>query len=424
MSRRVVGRREYGMTLAASASYTCLMFVWFSLPAYLPTIIDDVGLTNTQAGVLAGAIPLTYVPVALFSGLAVDRLGPGRAIGVGVLVYGGGQIGRSVAPGFASLLAFTLAMGVGATAVTFGLPKLVSVLFPPDRTGRPTALYLVAASAGSAGVFAVGRPVLGPVLGGWRPLFLWSGVVAVAYGAVWLLVAIRTGVDDADAGGTGDGDAGGTGDGDAGGTGDGEAFDLGSLTADLRLVLTHRELRLVVVVGTMFLLINHGIQGWLPTFLESRGLSAALAGRSTSLFVVAYVVGVLGIPELADRFTVRRPALTASGGVAFLGIAALIAGDTGALAVVGIAVAGVGTGGLSPLIRTIPPDLEGIGSRLTGTAVGFIFAVGEIGGFAGPVLVGTLYDATGSYGPGFGILAAGGVGIAVAGGVLTASERR
>ena len=412
MSRRAVGRREYGLTLAAGASYTCLLFVWFSLPAYLPTIIDEVGLTNTEAGVLAGAIPLTYVPVALFSGLAVDRLGPGRAIGVGALIYGGGQIGRSVAPGFAPLLAFTLAMGVGATAVTFGLPKLVSVLFPPERTGRPTALYLVAASAGSAGVFAVGRPVLGPALGGWRPLFLWSGVVAVAYGAVWLLVAIRTGVDD------------GSGGGDADGSGGGETFDPGSLAADLRLVLSHRELQLVVLVGTMYLLINHGIQGWLPTLLESRGLPATLAGRATSLFVVSYVVGVLGIPELADRFAVGRPALAASGVVAFLGIAALIAGDTGALAVVGIAVAGLGTGGLSPLIRTIPPELEGIGSRLTGTAVGFIFAVGEIGGFAGPVLVGTVYDATGSWAPGFGTLAAGAVVIAVAGGVLTASGRR
>lgn len=426
-SRRTGDRRAYGLTLAAAVSYTCLMFVWFSLPAYLPTIIDDVGLTNTQAGVLAGAIPLTYIPLALFSGLAVDRLGPGRAIGVGVLIYGGGQIGRSVALGFVPLLAFTLVMGVGATAITFGLPKLVSVLFPPARTGRPTAVYLVAASAGSAGVFAVGRPVLGPALDGWRPLFLWSGVVAVAYGTVWLIVALRIGIDDADEPGSGDADEDRTGNGGEDRTGDagedGGTFDPGSLAADLRLVLTHRELQLVVAVGTMYLLINHGIQGWLPTLLESRGLPAALAGQATSLFVVAVVVGVLGIPELADRFDARRPALVASGAVAFLGITALTAGDTGVLAVVGIAVAGLGTGGLSPLVRTIPPELDGIGSELTGTAVGFIFAIGEIGGFAGPVLVGTLYDATGSYGPGFGILAVGAVGVVLAGGGLVSLDR-
>ncbi|WP_066417998.1 MFS transporter [Halorubrum aethiopicum] len=409
-SSPAVGRREYGITLVASASYTCLLFVWFSLPAYLPTIIDDVGLTSTQAGVLAGAIPLTYIPLALLSGLVVDRIGPARVIAAGVLVYGGGQIGRSVAPGFASLLAFTLAMGVGATTVTFGLPKLVSTLFPSGRTGRPTAIYLVAASAGSAGVFAVGRPVLGPALGGWRPLFLWSGVVAVCYGAVWSIVAIRTGVDD------------------AGGNEEGEnaadAFEPRALAADLRRVLTHRELQLLVVIGTMYLLINHGIQGWLPTLLESRGLPAAVAGRATSAFVVAHVVGVLGVPELADRFGVERPALAGCGTAAFLGIAVLIAGDAGAVALLGVVAAGLGSGGLSPLIRTIPPDLEGIGAGLTGTAVGFIFAVGEVGGFLGPVLVGTLYDATGSYAPGFGVLAAGGVGVAAAGVALVALDRR
>lgn len=56
--------------------YARLMLVWFSLPAYLPTVIADLGLSGTQAGLLAGAIPLTYVPLSLASGLFVDRVGP------------------------------------------------------------------------------------------------------------------------------------------------------------------------------------------------------------------------------------------------------------------------------------------------------------------------------------------------------------
>lgn len=162
----------------------------------------------------------------------------------------------------------------------------------------------------------------------------------------------------------------------------------------------------------------------LPTLLESRGLTAALAGQATSLFVVAYVVGILGVPELADRFGVRRPTLIACGTVMFLGIAALIAGDTGAVVILGIVATGLGTGGLSPLVRAIPPELEGIGARLTGTAVGFILAVGEIGGFFGPVLVGMLHDVTGSYAPGFGILAAGGIAVVLAGAGLIVLDDR
>ncbi|AEH37121.1 MFS transporter [Halopiger xanaduensis] len=394
-------RRAYALVVAGTLSYLLLMFVWFSLPAYLSTIIAEVGLTGTQAGVLTGAVPLTYIPLALATGLAVDRIGPGRIIGAGVLVYGTGQIGRSVAPDFPALLACTILIGVGATTITFGLPKLVSVLFPPAKTGRPSAIYLVGASTGSALVFGVGRPVIGPALGGWRPLFFWSGVVAICYGLAWLALVRRTELD---------------------GAADDVSFALESIASDLRLVLTHRELQLVVVIGTMYLLLNHGMQGWLPTILESRGLSAGLAGRATSLLIGAYVAGILSVPELADRFGTRRLALTGCGALACLGVTGVTVGGTSALAVAGIVATGVGTGGISPLVRAIPPDLEGIGPRLTGTAVSFIFAVGEIGGFLGPVLVGTLRDATGSFGPGLAILAGGALVVVLAGAALRALD--
>ncbi|THE65591.1 MFS transporter [Salinadaptatus halalkaliphilus] len=379
------------------------MFVWFSLPAYLPTIIEEVGLSSTQAGILAGAIPATYIPLALATGLFVDRVGPGRVVGVGVVIYGLAQIGRSLAPDFLSLLATTLLIGVGATTITFGLPKLVSVLFPADETGRPSAIYLVGASAGSALVFAIGRPILGPALGGWRALFFWSGVVSVGYGVGWLLIALASRID-------------------ATAVADNDEFSVTGMLSDLRLVLSHRDLQLVVVIGTMYLFLNHGVQGWLPTVLESRGLAAGLAGQATSLFVLAYVGGVLVVPELADRFGIRRLALVGCGSVTFLGGTGLLVGGTGLLMALAIVVTGLGTGGISPLVRAIPPALEGIGARLTGTAVGFIFAVGEIGGFLGPMLIGVLHDVTGSFLPGFALLAASGLVVAVSGALLRRRE--
>jgi cyanate permease len=389
-------RRAYGLVLIGTFAYTFLMFVWFSLPAYLTTIIEELGLTGTEAGLLVGAVPLTYIPIALFSGLIVDRIGPGRSLAIGVFIYGLAQIGRSAAPGFPSLLVLTIALGVGATAITFGLPKLVSVLFPPDETGLPSSIYLVGSSLGSALVFGVGRPIVGPALGGWRSLFLWSGLVAVGYGLVWYAVAWQTGIDRS----VSDSDA---------------EFSLDSIRDDLRLVLSHRELQLVVVIGTMFLLLQHGLQGWLPTLIEARGLSANRAGQITSLFVVALAVGVFFIPPLADRLDVRRTTVVLCGGVVAAGIATLISAGVGAALLLGVVVTGIGAGGISPLIRALPPELDGIGAERTGAAVGFIFAVGEIGGFFGPVLIGSLRDATGLFLPGLLVLGAGGLVIALAG---------
>ena len=392
-------RRAYGLVLVGTLAYLLLTFVWFSLPAYLTTIIEDVGLTGTEAGLLVGAVPLTYIPLALFSGLAVDRLGPGRSLAVGVAIYGTAQIGRSAAPGFPSLFAFTVLLGVGATAITFGLPKLVSVLFPPAETGLPSSLYLVGSSLGSVLVFAVGRPVIGPALGGWRPLFLWSGVAALAYAAVWAAIAWRAAVDAA----VTETDA---------------SFSLASVRSDLELVLSNRQLQLVVVVGTMYLLLNHGLQGWLPTLLESRGLSPNRAGQTTSLFVAALAVGIFTVPPLADRVGARRGAVAVCGCCISVGVVGVVVGGLGALLVAGIVVTGIGAGGLSPLIRAIPTELEGIGTERTGAAVGFIFAVGEIGGFLGPVAVGTLRDLTASFLPGLAVLAAAGLVVVVAGETL------
>ncbi|MFP8953392.1 CynX/NimT family MFS transporter [Natrialbaceae archaeon A-arb3/5] len=396
-SRSRAFRREYGLIAVAALSYTCLMFVWFALPATLSTVIEDVGLTSTEAGILVGAVPLTYIPLALVSGITVDRLGPGRSLSLGVLCYGFGQIGRSFAPDFPSLLAFTFCIGVGATMITFGLPKLVSTLFPPDRVGFPSALYLIGASAGTASAFAVGQPILSPLLGGWRPLFLWSGVVALCYGVGWFFLARWYRIDEISAEQNDD------------------AFSLASVRRDLRLILSHRKLQFVVVIGTMFLLVNHGLQGWLPTILESRGFSAERGGQFASLFVVAYATGVLSVPVFADRLDARRQALIGCGLGVLVGVSALIAGGVGPLMLAGIVVAGLGVGGLSPLIRAIPPELDGIGARLTGTAVGFIFAVGEIGGFLGPVVVGSFHDVTGSYVPGLGLFALAGIVVCLGG---------
>lgn len=390
MAAPPVTRRSYALVGIGALSYTSLMFCWFSLPAYLPVIIADLELSGTQAGVLAGAVPLTYVPLSILSGLAIDRIGARRAIAGGVLIFGTAQVTRSFAPGFATLLMLTLALGVGGTAITFGLPKLVSMRFPPDQTGTPSAIYLVGAAAGTAGAFALGRPLIGPWLGGWRPLFRWSGLVALAYIGLWLL-ALRlldtTSPSDADP----------------------EPFSRASLGTDIRAVFGHRELRLLVVVGTMYLLLAHGLQGWLPTVLETRGLDPDLAGRTTSLLVAANIAGVLAIPPVADRFGARREALIGCGAFAFVGVGGIVVGGVGPVAGLGVVVVGLGLGGISPLVRAIPPELDGIGPGLTGVAVGLVFAVGEIGGFLGPVLLGVLHDATGSFVPGLVVLAVGGL---------------
>ena len=387
-------REAYVLLAGGTVAYFLFLFVWFLLPAFLSPVIDALGLSSTEAGLVAGAVQLTYVPLALASGFVVDRVGAANAIGAGLAVLGAGGALRSLAGGFPALFGATLLLGVGGTGITFGLPKLVAELFPPRRTGAASSTYLVGASLGTAAAFAVGRPVLGPATGGWRPLFQLSGLAVLATGVGWLVVArpLRRRATRFDA--------------------DEPTPGLG----DLRAVLAHPQLRLLVAVGTMQLFVSHGLQAWIATALEASGLAATLAASVASGLVLARIVGTVGIPPLSDRFRARRPALLGCGLLGAAGVVGLLLPGAGPVATAAaVALAGIGVGGVAPLVRAIPVELDGIGPGLTATATGLIFSVGEIGGFAGPFLVGSARDLAGSFLPGFGALALGGLVIAAAG---------
>ncbi|WP_254534602.1 MFS transporter [Halomarina litorea] len=385
---------QYALLALGSAAYLCLTFTWFSLPAFLPTVIEDLGISSTAAGVLAGAVPLTYVPVALVSGLVIDRVGSRRAIGLGLFGAGVAHALRGVASGFPSMLAFTLLFGVFATGLTFGLPKLVSELFPAERTSGLSSVYVVGSYVGTASAFAVGRPVLGSLLG-WRDTFLVGGAFAAGVALCWLL-AVRL-ADGARFDG-----------------GDPREFSRSALLADVRAVVASRPMRLLVVVGTMYLLLVHGLQGWLTALLEASGFAPATAARTTSLLIVAQIAGAMVVPALADRWDRRRAAVVLSG-LLCLSVLGLL--ESRSLVVTGVVVVtvGVGLGGLSPLVRALPVRFDDVGPGLAATAVGLVFAVGEAGGFLGPFLVGALEDATGSFVPGVVMFGGAGLVIALAG---------
>jgi cyanate permease len=108
------------------------------------------------------------------------------------------------------------------------------------------------------------------------------------------------------------------------------------------------------------------------------------------------------------------------GALATLGTLGVVAGGASlAATVAAVALVGLGIGGLAPLVRAIPVELDGIGPQLTATANGLIFTVGEVGGFSGPFLIGGLRDLTGSFLPGFLALALGAAVVVVAGRLMT-----
>ncbi len=389
-------RSAFLLVVLGAASYLCLMVVWFLLPPFLPVVTAELGLSGTEAGVLAGAIPLTYVPLSLATGLVLDRIGARRGIAVGLVLVGIGGAARGAATGFPTLLAATVLLGAGGTGITFGLPKLVAGLFPARLLGTMSTVYILGSYAGVAVAFGAGRTVLGPLTGGWRSTFVGTGVAVVGFAAVWYAAATwyarHHPIEH-----------------------DPSPFSLESVGRDVRRVFAPRAMQLLVVVGFAYLLVLHGLQNWIQTVLEVRGATPAFAASVAPLFVVGQAGGTLAVPPVADRLDRRREGVVVGGAAAALGVAAFAVAGPDAVAAASVLLAGFGLGGVSPLLRAIPSEVEDVGPALTATAVGLVFAVGEAGGFAGPVVVGVLADVSGSYAPGLAVLALGGIGMALAG---------
>ena len=391
---------SYALLALGSVGYFLYTFSWFSLAAYLVPVMEELGMSGVEAGLVTGAVQLSYIPLSLISGLAIDRFGSRRSLGIGLVIIGSAHVLRGLSAEFTLLLLPTLLLGVGGTAVTFGLPKLVSELFPPERSGTMSSVYIVGATLGSATVFAIARPHLGPLLGGWRPFFLYTGAGVVLFAGVWFVVSwfLWDRVDRFSE------------------RSDEQAFSMDSIRSDLVSVFTHYGLLLLVIVGTMRLFISHGLSNWLPTILEARGMAPALAGTLTSLFILVRVLGIVSVPALSDRFGTRRLPIVACGAAGAVGLLGLIVAND--IRTVSVSLVLVGTfviGGISPLVRAIPIEMDGIGPHLTAVANGLIFTVGEVGGFMGPFLTGSLYDLTGSFAPSLGVLAVASLVTAIAG---------
>lgn len=372
--------RRWRVTVLGAGLYFSFTFAWNALAALIPRIGPDVGLTEFQTGVLLGVVALTIFLTWPVVGPLVERMGAARAMGYGVILLGMAGVLRGFVDSFLALSLLMAVLSLGGSTVTYGLPGVVASWFPSDSVGTPLGIVSTAATLGIVICFEF-VPTISDAVGGWERALVVSSLPAVGLGALWLgYGSIGPYHDQSDA---------------------------PSLDASLQL-LRRPDVALLVVAGVAYLFATHSINGWLaPLFIE-RGFPYGDATRLVALITAGEIVGMLAIPAIADRLSARVPAIGLSG-VAFAGLLSLIAVLEPRFAVTAglVVIAGAAIGGISPLLRALPIELVPSGS--VSTVIAMIFGIGGIGGFVGPVLVGTSLSVTGSLLVGFATVALPGI---------------
>ncbi len=141
--------------------------------------------------------------------------------------------------------------------------------------------------------------------------------------------------------------------------------------------------------ASMFACVLH-----MPALLTDRGISSQGAAVASSVVGVALLIGRIGAGYLLDRIFAPRLAMLLFGGSA-VGIALLLAGSMGKLALVGAFLVGVGMGAEVDIIAYLMSRYFGL--RALGTAFGYGFGSYAFGGALGVLLMGTGFDLTHSY---------------------------
>lgn len=138
-------------------------------------------------------------------------------------------------------------------------------------------------------------------------------------------------------------------------------------------------------------------------FMEARGISAAAAASTVTIFTLSSTIGRLGFGVLGDRYE-KRWMMIASVGLAAAGVALLPFVHSLWQAVLVLMVVAPGFGGSIPLRTALVADY--FGTRYMGTIAGWTLFVQTIGAFFGPLFVGRMVDVTGRYNVGWLITAA------------------
>ncbi|MBE8191811.1 MAG: MFS transporter [Alphaproteobacteria bacterium] len=157
------------------------------LASFANFIVPDLGLTNTQFGLLTGfAFIVFYAVMGLFMGVLADRLHRPRLLAFGLALWSALTAFSGLAKGFVTMLIPRMLIGIGESVAT---PTAISMLadrFPAHRMGFAASIYYMGVPIGVA-ISLLVAGYLGPAIG-WRNCFYLLGALGIIVALIVLFI--------------------------------------------------------------------------------------------------------------------------------------------------------------------------------------------------------------------------------------------
>lgn len=358
-----------GVVLAALNLRTAVT----SVGPLLDLIQHDLGMSASVAGVLTTLPVLAFAVLGGLTPVLSRRFGPQSVLVTALAVMAAGLVVRAtVASTAVFLIASAFALAGGAVG-NVAIPGMVKRYFP-DRIGTMTTVYSTALALGTTIAAAVAVPLADGFGGHWQPaLGLWA-LPAVLAMVPWLLLRSPSGGGTAPA----------------------------AVQQPVPGLARSRMAWLMLLAFGSQSLIAYSMFGWLPEMMRDHGYSASTAGYMLAIFNAVSVPVSMVVPVLAGRLRSQRPVLAVLLAGYLLGFPGLWLGGVSAWTWASLFLVAVGMGTF-PLMLT----MFALRTRTAGGTAG-LSAFAQSGGYLlsglGPLLIGVLLEATGSWTAPFALL--------------------
>ena len=261
----------------------------FTLAFLAVVLVDDLGASLAQAGLVVSLFGLATIPSRLLGGVLADRLGRVPTIVLGLVGCAVTQLALAVSPTL--LVASAAAVGLGLVFELYEPPSQALVADLTDDAERPRAYGLLAAALAAAGA---GAGLLATWIGGVDLRWLLVADAASCLAATALVLAVvRPALADATTSGKVVASA-------------ADVADVADVAdaAETRSPWRDRRLLAMLASGTVFAVVYMALVTALPLTLVARGIPAAQTGLVLTVSAVTVVAGqpLLRIPLLSNAF--------------------------------------------------------------------------------------------------------------------------
>jgi MFS family permease len=354
-----------------TATYYFYQYMLRSAPAVMmPQLSDAFGMSATAVASMAGVFYYGYSPFSLVAGVAMDRIGPRRAVPIGAAAVGVGAL--LFATGNTELATLgRFLQGAGGVFALVGAAFIATTNFPASRAATLIgATQMFGMAGGSAGQFLVGPMISAGIV--WSTFWFGMGVAGLVIGVLLFLLLPEAPAKRRD--------------------------DDWLKSAGRTLLLVFRNPQSIlcgIIAGLIFIPTTIFDMVWGVRYLQdAHGMDYPSAVMRSATVPLGWIIGCPLLGLVSDRLGRRKPVIIAGGVVLFVCLAWILYGVPGFVPpyVLGL-VAGLGSGAAMipyTVIKEVNPP------EASGTATGVVnFINFTFSALLGPVFAGLLLRVSG-----------------------------